>query len=218
MRATQLMRIASIPASECQRSVHILVLVLLTSFLAEAQTEKCTYDVKRHKESIGEVRVHRHLDGDLMRYEVVTELSVDAIVRVHISYKVKAAFKHGILQASEGTAYLNGSLRTKTETIWRDGYYDVVCDGELGRIEGPIRYSGCTLYFEAPAVGSMVYSETTGVYRPILRGSDEGLLVLRNPKSSGELNTYKHAHNGKLQHVELKHRILPTLEVVRRIN
>jgi hypothetical protein len=193
-------------------ALFILVAALLLPLLADAQSSSHSYVVLNDDKQVGNIYVTKMMEGNLVHYCTRSEITLTMLFKIHISYRVKATFENGVLQASDATVYLNGAVRTKVEAVRRNGFYDLIIDGNLSRLDGDIFTSGSTLYFNKPAAGSLVFSETSGGLKPMSALKD-GRLLLRNPQKVSDLNTYFYDSATLLKTVEIEHAFFPTLTV-----
>ncbi len=177
-----------------------------------AQHNVRTYAVQSGDKKVGEVRAVQRIVGEEAHYDVRSEVSISMLFTVTMSYSVKSVYRHGVFQGSTAVVYLNGSVRSQVETIRRDGYYDVIEDGVIRRIDGDIRASSASLYFAKPDARVMVFSETSGALKPMSTLSD-GRLLLRNPQKVSDLNTYSYGTETVLKSIEIEHALFPNLLV-----
>lgn len=183
---------------------------MILSGTLPAQDVSRHYDVMSGDKTVGIVHARKYVEGESTRYDVISEVTMSLIFKVHVSYKVSAVYRYNALQASTATIYLNGSVKNQIDVIRRNGYYDVVIDGAMSRIDGNITASSATLYFEKPPLPSQVFSETSGILKPLTTMAD-GRLLLQDPNRDSEINRYLYHGDNLLKTIDIERFLFPSL-------
>jgi hypothetical protein len=147
----------------------LLTFFLFPVLLANAQTVTREYDVISNKEKVGSVvAVNRELNG-FEHYLITCEMSVRMILKINVSYNLKASFKNGFLMSSAATMYLNGKIQSQVQVERSGTNYVMIKDGVTEIITEPIEYSSARLYFHLPDGDKKVFSETDGTFKTLKR-------------------------------------------------
>lgn len=194
------------------KQMGLCLLYFAVTQSAVSQHNVRTYAVQSGDKKVGDVRAVQRIVGEEVHYDVRSEVSISMLFTVTMAYRVTSVYSQGILQGSTAVVYLNGSVRSQVETIRRDGYYDVIEDGVIKRIDGDIRASSASLYFAKPDAREMVFSESSGALKPMSTLAD-GRLLLRNPQKVSDLNTYSYGAETMLKSIEIEHALFPNLLV-----
>ncbi len=189
----------------------LLVLVSLSSVRAQVYTRK--YEVKSSDKRIGQVVVTRSLEGEIEQYTVDSDVTMSMIISLNVSYKVQATFKKGVLVASSATIYLNGNIQDQVDVERKGDHYEVVMNGHTTRIYQEITASSASLFFSKPKGIKTVFSETSGIMKPVTETAD-GKFKLRDPDKESNLNTYTYSSDQGLNGIEIERSLFPTLNLV----
>lgn len=175
-------------------------------------TEKHYYEVRSGDKSVGEVLAEKKTVGDLTRYEVRSNVTISMVFKVHVAYKVIATYRDGIMEASTATVYVNGSVKNQVDALRNGDHYEVVIDGDITLFYGNITASSATLYFAKPLVGTAMFSETSGVLK-VFTAMRDGRLMLREPDSDSNHNTYLYKNDHLLTEVAIERFLFPSLSL-----
>lgn len=178
---------------------------------AEA-VEKHYYEVRSGDKTVGEVLAEKKTVGDVTRYEVRSNVTISMVFKVHVAYKVIATYRDGVMEASTATVYVNGSAKDQVDALRSGDHYQVVIDGDITLFYGDITASSATLYFDKPEVGAAMFSETSGVLK-VFTAMRDGRLMLRDPDSDSNHNTYLYENDHLLSEVAIERFLYPSLSL-----
>lgn len=190
-----------------------LSLLFLIPNLLSAQVYTRNYEVKSSDKRVGEVTAVKHADGELVQYDITSDVYMTLIFQIHVSYKVQANFKDGVLVSSSATVYLNEKVQNQVDVLRTGDHYTVTKDGHKTRIYGDIKFSSAKLYFSRPDDVKKVFSETGGEIKDLVKTSD-GKFRLKNPEKESEVNTYKYSSDQGLHSVKIERSLFPDIELV----
>ncbi|MCA1762310.1 MAG: DUF6134 family protein [Cryomorphaceae bacterium] len=191
----------------------LLALAICISTALSAQVYTRNYEVKSSDKRVGEVTAVKHADGDLEQYDISSDVYMTLLFKIHVSYKVQANFKDGILVSSSATVYLNERIQDEVDVMRTGDHYTVTTNGHKTRIYGDIEYSSAKLYFSRPDEVKKVFSETNGELKDLVKTSD-GNFRLKNPEKESEVNTYKYSSDQGLHSVLIERSMFPDIKLV----
>jgi len=190
----------------------LLTFFLFSFLLANAQTVTREYDVISNKEKVGSVvAVNRELNG-FEHYLITCEMSVRMILKINVSYNLKASFKNGFLMSSAATMYLNGKIQSQVQVERSGTNYVMIKDGVTEIITEPIEYSSARLYFHLPDGDKKVFSETDGTFKTLKRLSTYAF-ELTDPGNSGDNNKYTYVPHLGLLSILVDRQFIPTFQL-----
>ena len=190
-------------------------LVALSVFFclsANAQIYLRNYEISSSDKVVGGIEATRTPEGDYVRYDVTSEVTMRILFEIKVSYKVQAIYKSGVLVSSSATVYLNGNVQNDVNVERTGDHYTVVADGHTTRIYEDIKCSSALLYFNKPKDTRKVFSETDGAFRDLSETAD-GKFKSRDPENENNVNTYIFSSDQGMQSVILERPLLPTLKV-----
>lgn len=136
-------------------------------------------------------------------YSIVSNVSVNLIIKVKVYYKTVSVYKDSKLIESTVNSLVNGKS-FESNTLWDGKHYKINCNThkytyvDSSRIE-PIKWSVSKLYFEKPAKGDEVYAETYGKLS-LLKFEKDNYFLFEIAKSK---QVYHYLETGELSEVEM---------------
>lgn len=192
--------------------LFLLGLTMVFCLSANAQIYLRNYEVSSSNKVVGGIEATRTPEGDYVRYDVSSEVSMRILFEVNVSYKVQAIYKNGILVSSSATVYLNGNVQNDVNCERTGDHYTIVADGHTTRIYEDIKWSSALLYFNKPKDTRKIFSETDGAFKDLSETAD-GKFRVRDPENEKNVNTYTFSSDQGLQSIILERSLLPTLKV-----
>ncbi|NEN25379.1 hypothetical protein G3O08_17930 [Cryomorpha ignava] len=189
-----------------------LSLAVMFCLSANAQIYLRNYEVSSSDKVVGGITATRTPEGDYVRYDVSSEVSMRILFEVNVSYKVQAIYKSGILVSSSATIYLNGNVQNNVNCERTGDHYTVVADGHTTRIYEDIKWSSALLYFNKPKDTRKIFSETEGAFKDLSETAD-GKFKLKDSEKESNVNTYTFSSDQGLQTIIIERSLLPTLKV-----
>jgi len=194
------------------RPALILCLLLLSNTLL-SQVYSRSYEVKSGDKRVGEIHATKHASGEVVQYEVTSDVYMTLLFSIHVSYKVQANFKEGVLVSSSATVYINDRVQNDVNVERTGDHYTVEMDGHTTRIYEDIKFSSAKLYFSKPGENiKKVFSETNGIMKTLTETAD-GNFRLKDPDNSSAVNTYTYSSDQGLHSIVIERSLFPTLEV-----
>ncbi len=189
-----------------------LSLIVLIPVFVNAQVYTRNYEVESSDKRVGDVTAVKHADGELVQYDITSDVYMTLLFNIHVSYKVQANFKDGLLVSSSATVYLNGRVQDQVDVLRTGDHYTVTKDDHKTRIYGDIAYSSAKLYFSRPDNIKKVFSETGGEMKDLVKTSD-GNVRRKNSEKESEVNTYKYSSDQGLHSVLIERSLFPDIEL-----
>lgn len=189
-------------------------MLLYVSMSANGQEQRLDFNVFDDDDIVGVVTATKNVEGDRTQYDVRSDVTLSMLLKFNVSYTVSAIYEHHIMQKSDATIYVNGSVKHHVVAEYSGGKYHIVVDGKEQTAVGKIIASSATLYFQKPDDVQHVFSETSGVLKP-LKQVGVNLYQLLDPDQSSNLNTYTYTGPDALEKIIVERFLLPTLSLVR---
>ena len=193
------------------RPALILCLLLFSNSLF-SQVYSRSYEVKSGDKRVGEIHATKHASGEVVQYEVSSDVYMTMLFSIHVSYKVQANFKEGVMVSSSATVYINDRVQNDVNVERTGDHYTVEMDGHTTRIYEDIKFSSAKLYFDKPEDIKQIFSETNGIMKPLTETAD-GKFRLKDPDSKSSVNTYTYSSEQGLHSIIIERSLFPTLEV-----
>jgi len=193
------------------RPALILSLILLGNTLF-GQVYSRNFEVKSGDKRVGEIHATKHASGEVVQYEVSSDVYMTMLFSIHVSYKVQANFKEGVMVSSSATVYINDRVQNDVNVVRTGDHYTVEMDGHTTRIYDDIKFSSAKLYFSKPEDIKKVFSETNGIMKTLTETAD-GNFRLKDPDSNSSVNTYSYSSEQGLHSIIIERSLFPTLEV-----
>ena len=136
-------------------------------------------------------------------YSIVSNVSVNLIIKVKVYYKTVSVYKDSKLIESKVNSLVNGKSFV-SNTLWDGKHYKINCNTykytyvDSSRVE-PIKWSVSKLYFEKPTVGAEVYAETYGKLSNLKMEKDNQVRF----EISKSKQIYYYSEDGDLSDVEM---------------
>ena len=185
-------------------------LFVSTCLLGQVYTR--SYEVKSGDKRVGEINATKHVSGEVVQYEVTSDVYMTMIFSIHVSYKVQANFKEGVMVSSSATVYINDRVQNKVDAERTGDHYTVNIDGHTSRIYEDITFSSAKLYFSKPEKIKEVFSETNGIMKNLSETAD-GNFRLKDPDKDSSVNTYTYSSEQGLHSIVIERSLFPTLNV-----
>ena len=191
----------------------LFVVGTLFCLSANAQIYLRNYEISSSDKVVGGISATRTPEGDYVRYDVSSEVSMRILFEVNVSYKVQAIYQNDVLVSSSATVYLNGNVQNNVNCQRTGDHYTIVADGHTTRIYEDIKWSSALLYFNKPKDVRKIFSETEGIFKNLSETAD-GKFKLKDPEKETIVNTYTFSSDQGLQSIILERPLLPTLKIV----
>lgn len=191
----------------------LFVVGTLFCLSANAQIYLRNYEISSSDKVVGGISATRTPEGDYIRYDVSSEVSMRILFEVNVSYKVQAIYQNDVLVSSSATVYLNGNVQNNVNCQRTGDHYTIVADGHTTRIYEDIKWSSALLYFNKPKDVRKIFSETEGIFKNLSETAD-GKFKLKDPEKETIVNTYTFSSDQGLQSIILERPLLPTLKIV----
>lgn len=189
------------------------LLLLLISQQVYGQVYSRSYEVKSGDKRVGEIHATKHASGEVVQYEVTSDVYMTLLFSIHVSYKVQANFKEGVMVSSSATVYINDRVQNDVNVERTGDHYTVEMDGHTTRIYEDIKFSSAKLYFSKPGENiKQVFSETNGIMKTLTETAD-GNFRLKDPDSNSSVNTYNYSSEQGLHSIVIERSLFPTLDV-----
>lgn len=185
----------------------LFALAIAGSLPTQAQVETVRYDLFANKAKVGKWIITRAKTGEEVVYQSRREVVFKFIKSMRTVTTQRAVYRGADLLRSEIEVEVNGEPRRHLVTEERNGrYYFHDGKGEAELLRQPVSASLIRLFFEAPAAGTLVYSERLGDFLPV-RASDGDTLYLTLP--NGEDSRFEY-DAGRVHRAKLEDGILDT--------
>src|SRR5690554_6900704 len=191
----------------------LFVVGMVFCLSANAQIYLRNYEISSSDKVVGGISATRTPEGDYVRYDVSSEVSMRILFEVNVSYKVQAIYQNDVLVSSSATVYLNGNVQNNVNCQRTGDHYIIVADGHTTRIYEDIKWSSALLYFNKPKDVRKIFSETEGIFKNLSETAD-GKFKLKDPEKETIVNTYTFSSDQGLQSIILERPLLPTLKIV----
>ena len=191
----------------------LFVVGMVFCLSANAQIYLRNYEISSSDKVVGGISATRTPEGDYVRYDVSSEVSMRILFEVNVSYKVQAIYQNDVLVSSSATVYLNGNVQNNVNCQRTGDHYTIVADGHTTRIYEDIKWSSALLYFNKPKDVRKIFSETEGIFKNLSETAD-GKFKLKDPEKETIVNTYTFSSDQGLQSIILERPLLPTLKIV----
>lgn len=170
---------------------YMLIFLLLSSFLFNADAQKLKYTVRLKDEIVGTMQAER-TQGARSKIRIDSHISVQMLIRFELEYFIESVFEKGVLIISQTIQKANGREHANTTTSKeKDGYKVVTQKENTIYPHAEIKYNLCRLYYEEPAGIVEVWSDTYGKMLKIKpAGKNRYQLILPDGKSN-YYNYYK---------------------------
>ncbi len=181
----------------------ITFLFLLFPIIGNSQT--LHYKVTANDNYIGDLKVSKTLNKDILQIEVISEVKVNLFISINLKYKLNCTYKNDELFFSSVTTYVNGKIHSYSKTEKNGEYYTITNDGHSSKYLNKITFSGALLYYREPKNLTYIYSEFDNINKPIKKtGTTE--YQITNPEN-GHLSEYNY-ENGILVSTTNHHTLL----------
>jgi hypothetical protein len=119
---------------------------------------------------VGYLTATRQISGDLIIYNLYSDVSVYLMHRYRVKDEVNSIYKNNILQSA--TVKTSVGNKNYFSTIkWNKDHYDIDITGYHYSKQGietlPIEYSVARIYIEEPPISAKVFSEDYGIFSNI---------------------------------------------------
>lgn len=180
----------------------IMMLFLLSASVAKAQDK--VFIIKIAGIKIGKLEAYHIRNGSFDYYVTHSTVDVSVIVKIKADIKTESLYHNGVLLKATVKSTLNG-VNYSSKTVWEKDHYNIDChtykyDYKDSTLTRPIRWTAGKLYFEIPAEGDEVYTESYGK-TGILTATTKNGLKMTSPKS--KQTYYYNADYSKLLRIEV---------------
>ncbi len=182
--------------------IAILLFIALSIGSVNGQTKLFTIKVAGLK--IGNLFAN-HIKNQGFDYYVTNSMvEFFCLKKIKIHIKTESLFSNGILLRATVKSTINGKDYS-SRTIWKNGHYDIDCNTYNNysykdtTLTKPIKWSAGKLYFEIPAPGDEVYTESYGKLGTVTEIARH-TLKMASPKSK---QVYYYSENAKLLKIEV---------------
>jgi hypothetical protein len=142
----------------------IFSILVLIGFAVKAQDK--TFTIKVAGIKIGKLEAYHMTNSGFDYYVTHSTVDFSVILKIKADVKTESLYHNGVLLKSTVKSVLNG-IHYSSKTFWKKDHYDIDCHTYKYRYKDttltkPIRWSAGKLYFEIPAPGDEVYTESYG--------------------------------------------------------
>jgi hypothetical protein len=160
---------------------HTYLILLLWSCQAFSQNKNFTLKALGLK--IGTLEAFHAAKNNIDVY--MSESTIDFIT-IKANIKTEAIYQNGVLIKATVNSIINGQPYA-SQTIWKKERYYIDCHARKynyidSTLTTPIHWSASKLYFEIPAKGDAVYTESYGVMG-VLEETKKDVLKMTTPES-----------------------------------
>ncbi|MBD0832460.1 DUF6134 family protein [Aestuariibaculum sediminum] len=125
-----------------------------------SKTEILTYKVVKNNTTIGYIHIEKHVNQDVITYDLKSNVEVKLLVKVSVSSSEKSVYKDGVLLYSSVYRKINGKVKANHKVIRETEQYAVIDNNEKKFIELSKLSKGLVaLYFEEPKEVRKVYCD-----------------------------------------------------------
>lgn len=178
---------------------HCLVMLLLFGSNVFSQSKK--FKLKAFGLKIGKLEAYHAKKNNIDVF--ISESTIDFIT-IKANVKTEAVYQNGVLIKATVNSIINGQAYV-SQTLWIKDHYQIDCHARKynytsSALTVPIKWSASKLYFEIPAKGDAVYTESYGVMG-ILEETKSNALKMTTPESRQIY--YYNADHSKLLKIEV---------------
>lgn len=180
----------------------IVSFLLLLGYVAKAQDK--TFTIKVAGIKIGKLEAYHITNSGFDYYVTHSTVDFSVILKIKADVRTESLYHDGILLKATVNSVLNG-MAYSSKTFWKKDHYDIDCHTYKYRYKDttltkPIRWSAGKLYFETPAPGDEVYTESYGKLG-VLTTTGKNAMKMTSPHSKQVY--YYSAGYSKLQKIEV---------------
>ncbi len=189
------------------------ILSLLGTFMAiSAYTQTYTrfFDAKANDKLVGHIKAQKVVSGEVETYSVESEINVNYVFRVNVTYRVQSVYKQSMLISSSASVYINGHLQNSVTTEWKDDHYEINDSGHTTRLYEQIKFSTAQIYFNEPIGQRTLYSESEGIMKTLVKTADEKYKV-KGPSKPENNTLYGYSSEQGLNSIEMNRHLMPTV-------
>lgn len=180
----------------------IVSLLLLLGLTAAAQDK--VFSIKMAGIRIGKLEAYHIKNSGFDYYVTHSTVDFSVILKIKADVKTESLYHNGVLIKAVVNSTLNG-IPYSSKTTWEKDHYNIDChtykynykDSTLTR---PIHWTASKLYFEIPAAGDEVFTESYGRLG-VLTETGKNNLRMTSPKS--KQTYYYNAGHNKLLKIEV---------------
>ena len=173
------------------------------SYSSATQVSKLNYDLFVGKGQIGKFKVSKTTQGNTVRYQAESDVTIRILGENNISYTLDCTLKNDILVWSHVKVYKNGKLKDDTKIKWTGSEYLINKSGKEIVWTEPIYTPAIALYFEQPSSDKItVFSEREVSQKSFKKQPDNKYKLTDVGKNNGDTYTYI---NGSLEDVKVNY-------------
>jgi hypothetical protein len=179
--------------------LHVFLLFNLASYAQDK-----VFIIKMAGIKIGKLEAYHIKNSGFDYYVTHSRVEFSVILKIKADIKTESLYHNGVLVKAVVNSTLNG-IPYSSKTIWEKDHYNINChtykytykDSTLTR---PIHWTASKLYFEIPAPGDEVFTESYGKMG-VLTETGKSSLRMTSPKS--KQTYYYAADRSKLLKIEV---------------
>ncbi len=186
------------------------ILGAIITISAYTQTYTRFFDAKANDKLVGHIKAEKTLSGDLVTYAVESDIDIQYVFRVNVTYRVQSVYKKNMLVSSSASVYINGHLQNAVTTEWKEDHYEINDSGHVTRLYEQIKFSAAQIYFNEPIGQRKLYSESEGIMKPLVKTADEKYKV-KSPSKPENNTLYAYSSEQGLHSIEMNRSLMPTV-------
>ena len=191
----------------------ILFLSLVSGSLLFGQNEEQHYQMKALGINIGKLHTTMKVEGKDTWYENNTLLEVHLIFkRIQMMVENHVHYYGGQLVKAQNLVMINGKLHSTSLIEWKGDHYSISIDEEdKDSLYTPVYFSGTLMYYREPVGMTQAFSESSGLFMPIIPLQKE-VYQVTDPHNNREMIRYY--KNGIHTKTKITHPLL-TISLIR---
>lgn len=180
----------------------LTAIFLLLCLASGAQDKSFTIKVAGIK--IGRLEAYHMRNSGFDYYVTHSVVDVSVILKIKADVRTESLYHNGVLLKATVNSSLNGA-HYQSKTVWEKDHYIINChtykyDYRDSSLTKPIYWTASKLYFEIPAAGDEVFTESYGTLGVLSEGPKNSLRM-SSPKS--KQTYYYNAERNCLQKIEV---------------
>lgn len=186
--------------------------LLCLSLGIQAQTYVRNFEAKASGDQVGKVKATKTVDGNIIQYQVESEIKIKVLIPVNVIYKAQASYNEGVLMSSSASVYINGVLQNSVITEKSGSYYTIVEDQHTTKLYEEIKFSTAKMYFTKPVDQREVFSESEGIMKPMVKTSDDKYKV-KDPENEDNITVYGYSSDQGVNDIVISKSLLPDVKL-----
>lgn len=189
----------------------ILLLLLASVLVVQAEEKTVTYRIKRNGTVIGQMQLEQKRNGDETFLKLNSKVKTRFVFEINVQTADESHFKNGQLIYSTVYRKVNGKEKEHRETKFLQSNYQLLAGNKSSMFNSAINYNMMLLYCQEPTHISQVYSDN---FQQMLAIKKLAPNSYRINLPDGNYNNY-YFENGICKTVEIHHSFYTiTMELV----